>query len=328
MNWKCSQCQQIFEISSESSIRFCPNCGERINFEESTSHANEVQPEKNICPVCSTEIQASDEKIICPDCKIAFHKDCWNENNGCATYGCKSAGCLNPPPMRIDIQEDDSNSNEPVNAPFSYVQNQTTGGIECPYCHTKLALEAQICWACGKEISETINISNAEAPGPWTRWTARQIDCLIESIIIGYIFSILGIFGANTNSTIIGIVVAPFAFLLDSAVYAIFGNTLGKWLMGVMVVRDNGIRINGSEYFMRNMRVYWGGFGLGIPIVTLCTTITQYNRINKKQETTYDDILHMKSIRHNSNAIKSFFGVVLVIAILFGLVALSAASQA
>ena len=83
MNWKCNNCQQIFEVASESSIRFCPNCGAKINFEETLQSENNIQPEKSICPVCSTEIQATDEKIICPDCKIAYHKDCWKDLVGC-----------------------------------------------------------------------------------------------------------------------------------------------------------------------------------------------------------------------------------------------------
>lgn len=41
--------------------------------------------------LCCTPIQPEDDKIICPDGKMAYHKDCWDDNKGCATYGCNSA---------------------------------------------------------------------------------------------------------------------------------------------------------------------------------------------------------------------------------------------
>ena len=328
MKWKCNYCQQVLDLPSTSLNLHCPKCGKKNTFEQTDPSGNVLQPERNICPVCSTEIRSTDKTIVCPDCKMIYHEDCWNDNNGCATYGCKSAGCLNPPPMKVEIQEGFANSYASSNVPPPYASNQTTEGAKCPFCHTKLALGTQICWACGREVPETENVSSSQAPGPWTRWVARQIDYLIESSIIIVVFSIIGIFGANTQEIVIGIVVGPFVFLLDSAVYAVFGNTLGKWLMGIMVIKDNGVKVNGSDYFKRNMRVYWGGFGLCIPIATFFTTITQYNRVNKKEETTYDELLHMKSIRHNSNALKSFFGVVLIILIFMGLAALSAAAKA
>ena len=125
MDWKCSNCNQIFEVSSESSIRFCPNCGTKIDLEQPSHKESAVQQPSNICPVCSTEIQATDETIICPDCKIVYHKDCWNDNNGCATYGCKSAGCLNPPPMKVDYKDVKSISDDRQQVPVQATPHPT-----------------------------------------------------------------------------------------------------------------------------------------------------------------------------------------------------------
>ncbi len=155
MNRKCTKCQHVFEVSSEVSIQFCPYCGEKIEQDCPASPGNAIQADKCICPVCSSEIQPTDEKIMCPDCKMSYHKDCWNDNNGCATYGCKSAGCLNPPPMKIDVTDFSNDSDQKSIAASSPMQESES--IECPFCHTKLAEGTQMCWSCGKDIS---NIGN------------------------------------------------------------------------------------------------------------------------------------------------------------------------
>jgi len=43
-----------------------------------------------ICPYCMTEISEFDDYITCSKCEIPHHRDCWNDNGGCTTYGCSS----------------------------------------------------------------------------------------------------------------------------------------------------------------------------------------------------------------------------------------------
>ena len=152
MNFKCNKCQQIFEVASESSVRFCPNCGAKNDFEETLLSKNSIQSNKCICPVCSTAILSTDESIVCPDCKIAYHKDCWKENNGCATYGCKSAGSQNnpPPPITDDVPGGWTTPPDPT----QNTQSSSHPSFECPHCHTQLTVGTNICWSCGKDISD------------------------------------------------------------------------------------------------------------------------------------------------------------------------------
>jgi hypothetical protein len=42
-----------------------------------------------ICPFCQTEIKSEDGILICSDCEIPHHTECWNQNGTCTTYGCK-----------------------------------------------------------------------------------------------------------------------------------------------------------------------------------------------------------------------------------------------
>lgn len=41
------------------------------------------------CPFCQTPVQAGADHVTCPECKTPYHPDCWQENNGCAVYGCR-----------------------------------------------------------------------------------------------------------------------------------------------------------------------------------------------------------------------------------------------
>lgn len=41
-----------------------------------------------MCAYCRTEIAETEASIICPSCGIPHHRKCWDENNGCATFGC------------------------------------------------------------------------------------------------------------------------------------------------------------------------------------------------------------------------------------------------
>ena len=120
-----------------------------------------------ICPICSTVIFDYEEKIECPNCKIVYHKDCWIDNDGCATYGCKSTGCLKPEPLKIYISETES-------------ENQD---IECPYCHTKLVSGCTVCWSCNKEIPRQFFTRNIKLADPWLRWGARHCDLFVESLL-------------------------------------------------------------------------------------------------------------------------------------------------
>lgn len=43
---------------------------------------------KNICTFCQTTIKNELETTFCPSCSSPYHRDCWNENKGCAVYGC------------------------------------------------------------------------------------------------------------------------------------------------------------------------------------------------------------------------------------------------
>lgn len=40
------------------------------------------------CPYCQSNIKSDNEVQYCKECGTPHHKECWEENGGCTTYGC------------------------------------------------------------------------------------------------------------------------------------------------------------------------------------------------------------------------------------------------
>lgn len=97
------------------------------------------------CSFCGTEIESGQETYICPACHLRYHKECWTENEGCATYGC--TGEINENEPRYD--EGDNFDIPPLSIPNAECslckrpidrgQNTTT----CNRCHGTYHQE---CW--------------------------------------------------------------------------------------------------------------------------------------------------------------------------------------
>ncbi|MBI5404029.1 MAG: DUF4440 domain-containing protein [Ignavibacteriae bacterium] len=100
------------------------------------------------CPYCQTNIKEAADKVICPDCHTPHHRECWEENRGCTTYGCSG----NP-----------QTKTKPVD-----IGNRTVGSIErmlvqemhsaemtdCPNCKKQIEKTSQFCKYCGTDINQ------------------------------------------------------------------------------------------------------------------------------------------------------------------------------
>jgi len=78
--------------------KVCLNCGwtakGRVSAESDVDiELLETRQDKapDLCPYCRFPIEGSRPVIRCPQCGTPHHRECWQENGGCTTYGC-SAG--------------------------------------------------------------------------------------------------------------------------------------------------------------------------------------------------------------------------------------------
>lgn len=47
-----------------------------------------------VCKICQSAIATFEATTICPACSQPYHAECWQQNRGCAAYGCSCVGAL------------------------------------------------------------------------------------------------------------------------------------------------------------------------------------------------------------------------------------------
>jgi len=77
---------------------YCRNCGSQLqeadNFCETcgTARRGIISPASSTgktCPFCQFPLKADSDVTICSACGIPHHLECWVENGGCTTFGCR-----------------------------------------------------------------------------------------------------------------------------------------------------------------------------------------------------------------------------------------------
>lgn len=184
---------------------------------------------------------------------------------------------------------------------------------QCPNCNTPVMPEAVFCHQCGHPISNA-----APQPGSWTRIWARLLDLWLDAFILDYCLTLtpLGNYLPVHNKLILIMVFTLFTLLLDCAVFAVCGSTLGKFLFGIKMVENSGEPLKGAKYFQRNLRFYFSGIALGLPLISLGTAIWQESRIRHGKQTSYDEALGCKPIVYKDSTLKKAVGLIILIALI------------
>ena len=55
------------------------------------------------CPYCQFPVKQDSQVALCPACKVPHHRECWHENGGCTTFGCKETTFRAPAQDRVEI---------------------------------------------------------------------------------------------------------------------------------------------------------------------------------------------------------------------------------
>ena len=160
------------------------------------------------------------------------------------------------------------------------------------------------------------------------RWGARLIDLFFETAIVnilgGYVFLSLGMSSfweeylassklwaeedSITSFVFSCCLIVLFAFILDSVINWAFGGTLGKWLFGIKIMRNDHNPLSFKDSFVRDIRVFWGGMASGIPFLNVITMYIQYHRVSNGLQATYDESLNMDAVEYHASHLKTFFG--------------------
>jgi hypothetical protein len=90
------------------------------------------------CAICQTTIEEGESHGACPSCDRSFHVECWQENGGCAIYGCP---CV--PEKMTDA------------APLQPVTVWGQEDRECPSCGRTIKAAALRCRHCGRVLASS-----------------------------------------------------------------------------------------------------------------------------------------------------------------------------
>lgn len=98
-----------------------------------------------ICPFCKTEFKSSDDIVVCSECDMPHHKDCWIENQGCTTFGCLGT-----------IKAADNSVSSVTTTQMNYDDSRSTATssvVFCTQCGTQNASTSSFCAHCGSRLA-------------------------------------------------------------------------------------------------------------------------------------------------------------------------------
>lgn len=140
-----------------------------------SSEANDSQIHdysETICLICQSAIAPDETEFLCPSCNKPYHAECWDQNKGCAVYGCSQVPHTEP-------------LNE-LEIPVSYWGQEKKA---CPSCGQEILAAALRCLHCGTIFSSARPVSPEEFQGEAELKTKKSK--LQREIIIIFILSIL-----------------------------------------------------------------------------------------------------------------------------------------
>ena len=134
-----------------------------------------------------------------------------------------------------------------------------------------------------------------ELATPWRRFWARSLDLAVSALLVG---ALIGVIRPNlatyagTRSGIQGLILLsllPVALTMDALIHWAMGNTPGKAIAAIKVLREGGERpLSMLAYLGRNFGVYVFGLGLGLPVINLVTLFFGYRRAAAAEVSIWD----------------------------------------
>jgi uncharacterized RDD family membrane protein YckC len=143
-------------------------------------------------------------------------------------------------------------------------------------------------------------VSNLPAT-PWKRIVAKLFDFLSLSLLVSPLFVFITLYCANQGypfgvwllepgaELVLGVVLVPLILFFEACVFTLFGNTMGKALLGIQVTDTEQKQPTFVQYLLRQWGVYWLALGAGLPLISLGTMLFQLIRLRKRGSTGYDE---------------------------------------
>jgi hypothetical protein len=185
-HFACPHCSQRLEapVEAAGSNLSCPACGKVFqlpvpvaaetppSLPPSPAPSAGAAPSGPICNICLSPMGDADARTVCSECRTEYHSDCWQENGGCAVYGCSQVPAVE---LRSSIE-----------IPMSYWGQEHK---QCPSCGFQILAAAVRCRNCGATFASA-RPQDADEFRQRNELTQR-LPAARRTIVIIFIFSIL-----------------------------------------------------------------------------------------------------------------------------------------
>lgn len=160
---------------------------------------------------------------------------------------------------------------------------------------------------------------------PWPRYWAKSLDLIL---IGGALFGVLGLAGLVTAADprmdrLLGLLAIPVVLALEAIILALTGQTPGKALAGIRVIRAAGGKPALGTALLRALRLWLFGLALGLPLLSLGTLIYNFVKLRKGRLTSWDAREETRVIATASSLKRTIVTAIVALALMAGLIVLS-----
>jgi len=141
---------------------------------------------------------------------------------------------------------------------------------------------------------EMLDAPYISAATPWSRFWSRHLDLAIWTLPAAIILEILLFYPLEmilppiAVRILINLAIFPVAFVLDAICLARFGQTPARNIAGIRVTKRDGTPLTFSESVKRNFSLFYRGMALGLPLISLFTLISAFEKVKHGKQTSWD----------------------------------------
>jgi len=109
------------------------------------------------CPFCLWPLKADESQRECGDCQARYHEECWQENGGCAIFGCPTwaagQGVVQPAPVVAPVPAVHPAPGAPAVATATLpAQAAAPATSFCDQCGGRVSPGDRFCGSCGNTL--------------------------------------------------------------------------------------------------------------------------------------------------------------------------------
>ncbi len=169
--------------------------------------------------------------------------------------------------------------------------------------HTITADTDKFSWETYWDTREAYEDTLPKIQAPWRRFFARTLDEAFYSVIWSCFLALaldMNLLNRSSAANFVDIVMTLLlTFLLEPLQLALFGTTLGKWILGIHIRHNDDRKLSLSEAFERTGQVLFSGLGLHIPIYNYIRLWKSYKACTERESLAweYDSRIILKDER-------------------------------